>query len=336
MSKVNVGIIGCGGIHPVHVAGIQECPDATLVAVCDNKPERVEKFSKEYGVPGYLDYKDLLKDDNVQAVHISTPHYTHAEIAIAAMKAGKAVLLEKPMAIRLADALQLVETQKSTGAYMGVCFQNRYRPLVERLYKMVNEGQLGKIKGVRSFLTWSRNEDYYTLSGWRGNWQTEGGSLLTNQAIHTMDLLQWIFGGEKGITGVRGSVAHHHFGNAIETEDTAELVIEMDDRLKVLFFGSNGHCEDSFVMIDVVAEKAHVRLEDVLTVQWNDGRTEVFEEELAGGEKSYWGNGHSPYIKDYYRRYLEKKPFPIDVNEGLKTVRLLDMIYNSPNINHCR
>ncbi len=334
MDKFKVGIIGCGGIHKVHAEILNKLENTELVAVCDIVPDRAAASAKAYGVPSYCtDYMDIINDPKIQSVHLCVPHYLHAPMAIAAMQAGKAVLTEKPLATSLSDAERILAVQKKTGAHTGVCFQNRYRRLVQKLNSMIENGELGEIYGGRAFINWCRNEEYFTASGWRGSWKTEGGSLLINQCIHTLDLLQWMLGGVKQVNGMIG---HHFFGNVIETEDTAELRLTMNSGIDMLFYATTGYCEDSFVLIDIVAEKAHVRLEDDLYVTWNNGAKETFEENHATGEKAYWGNTHINLISDFYDKLQKGEPFNISVEEGLKTIRILDAAYTNPNINKTR
>lgn len=329
--RIKTAIVGCGGIHHVHAKELLALEGVELALLCDIRPEAAKASSQLYRAPYCTDFNDVLADKDIGAVHFCTPHFLHAPMAIAAMEAGKAVLLEKPLATTLADAVKVAETQKRTGAQMGVCFQNRYRPVIQRLRDYVRDGSLGKVLGGRAFVTWSRDEAYYTTSDWKGRWATEGGCLDINQMIHTLDLLQWMFG---EFSDIKGTIRRHKFTGIIEAEDTAELRLSHEDGADILYYATSAYCEDSCVFIEIVFEKGRVRVEEDLKLFAEDGGIETFAEEIVDDKKKvYWGNGHKMLIADFYRCLLNGEPFPIGPEEGLKTMRMLDRIYHDTEIN---
>ena len=332
MEKIRVAIVGCGGVHVNHARAIVSNKSTELVGVCDIVPARAEASSKEFG-GAVMGFDEILGDGSIKSVHICTPHFEHAPIAVKAMEAGKMVMLEKPLAVNLSQAEEVLAVSQRTKAHFGVCFQNRYRPVIRNMYDLMRDGKLGKILGGRAFVTWKRDAAYYKSVNWRGSWQREGGSLLINQTIHTLDLLQWLFG---GVSDVKGTISRHVFDGVIETEDTAELRLISNQGCPLLFYATTGYVEDSAVFIEVVAENARLHCEDVLTINWKDGRKEVITEEQASGPKAYWGVQHTTLINDFYDTYLKGEKFPIDASEAIQTMRLLDKIYNDPKINRCR
>ena len=332
MEKLKTAIIGCGSIHNSHAKVLTNLDNVELEAVCDVIPEKAEISSKEYGAK-IMSFEDILSDESIQSVHICTPHFLHAEMAIKSMEAGKLVFLEKPLALNLAEAKQVLSVSQSTNAHFGVCFQNRYRPVIRKMNELMGGGSLGKLLGGRAFVTWKRDDAYYKSVDWRGSWAKEGGSLLINQTIHTLDLLQWLFG---GVSEVTGAINHHVFGHVIETEDTAELRFISNSGCPILFYATTGYAEDSAVFIDVITENAKLHSEEDLTITWKDGAKEIITEEQAAGPKAYWGVQHETIIKDFYRSYLEGEKFAIGASEAIKTMEILDMIYNNPEINCCR
>ena len=331
MSKIKAAIVGCGGVHNVHAQTLKKLDTTELVAVCDNVASKAEASSEKYGAE-IRKFEDILNDSEIKSVHICTPHFLHARMAIQAMEAGKMVLLEKPLATSLKDAEMVLATSVEKSAHIGISFQNRYRPVIRKAYDMMRDGSLGKILGGRAMVTWMRDAAYYQSVDWRGSWKREGGSLLINQTIHTLDLLHWLFGGFREITG---SISRHVFDGIIETEDTAELRFMTESNRPVLFYATTGYIEDSAVFIEIAAENAKLRIEEDLKITWKDGRTETLTEEQASGPKAYWGVQHEALIADFYRSYIEGEKFSIDVSEAINAIRMLDKIYNDPAINHC-
>ena len=173
----------------VHFAATTTNPSAQLIAVCDIKEDRAQSASAKYGVPYYTDYEEALAL-GPDIIHVCTPHHNHAEIAIAAAKRGIHILTEKPMAVTLHDADRMIRAAEDNKVTLGVIFQNRYNPSSLAIKEAVTSGALGKVLGGRLFVTWLRDDEYYSKSDWKGTWDMEGGGVLIDQAIHTMDLMQ--------------------------------------------------------------------------------------------------------------------------------------------------
>ena len=323
---LGVGVIGCGAISANHFAALRQVPGAALAAVCDNDPAHLEKAAREQGVRGYADYRELLADARVEAVHICTPHYLHHRMAIDALHAGKHVLCEKPMAIRLADAQAMAQAARESGRQLGICFQNRYNGASRRIRALLDSGALGAVLGGSAIVAWDRGKDYYAQGDWRGKWATEGGALLINQAIHTLDLLR-DFAGE--ITDVRCSMSAKRLDDAIEAEDTCDMLLTTRSGARLLFYASNCGVGNAPVQLSLTCEKADVLLlGSRLTLAWKDGREEHedFSVRPACG-KDYWGNSHGALIEDFYRCVRAGEPFPIGPEEALKTTALLEAAY---------
>lgn len=325
--KFNAAIIGCGSIHALHADTIIKSPLAALSSVVDIDPVRAKTSSEKYSCNFSTDCNEVLEDGNIDVIHICTPHYLHADMAIAAMEHGKHVILEKPMAIKLSDAEKLIKISAATGKQLGICFQNRYNASSVRVKNFLTSGKGGKILGARAFVTWYRDEEYYTGSGWRGTWEQEGGGVLINQSIHTLDLLQWFMG---DIHRIKGSVDTRTLKKVIEVEDTAEAAINFKNGATALFYATNCYCVNSPVMIEIVTENAVLRIEDGLTIKYNNGDSESCPEvDKSSGAKAYWGSSHMNLINDFYNRLAECAKFPLDGSEGIKALKMLHAIYSS-------
>ena len=176
------GLIGCGRIAPHHVRAIQNLSDTKLQAVADNVEERAYRFADDYDAEPHVDYHDLLRRDDVDVVNICTPSGLHAEMAIAAAQAGKHVIVEKPMALSLADADAMIAAARDNHVHLGVIFQNRYNPPIRDLYEAVQAGKLGRLLLGNATVRWYRKQEYYE-DGWHGN--LGDGWRRTDEPIHS-------------------------------------------------------------------------------------------------------------------------------------------------------
>jgi UDP-N-acetyl-2-amino-2-deoxyglucuronate dehydrogenase len=335
MERYNVGIIGCGGIAQIHRQALAACEAVRVSAVCDVVAERAQAMAQTImredanngPVQVYTDWHAMVASGEVESVHLCTPHWLHAPMAIEAMQAGCHVLTEKPMAITESDARNMIRVSGQTGRRLGVCFQNRYNSTSTAMREALASGRTGKVTGGRAFVTWKRDRDYYMSGSWRGSWKEEGGGVMINQAIHTLDLLQWMLGTPET---VRGTWHTRQLGDVIEVEDTAEAFIRFADGVNGLFYATNAYCSDAPVMVEVVCEHAVMRLDGGLTIQYGDGETvTVGEQDTATGEKAYWGCGHKALILDWYDRMRTNEPFPLDGSAGLPALRLVLGLYQS-------
>ncbi len=190
---------------------------AELVAVAGRRGAKAEEFARKHGARRwYASFDQLLADPEVEAVAISTPHYLHFPQAVAAIEAGKHVLVDKPMAVSLREADEMVRRAERRGVALGVVLEYRFDPVVERVKGCVDRGELGRLILGEAVVEWFRTQEYYAGSDWRGRWATEGGGALINQAIHTVDLLLWLMGDVEELWAYAGTYAHD-----IEVEDLA-------------------------------------------------------------------------------------------------------------------
>lgn len=335
MERVKVGIIGCGGIAQIHRQALAACGEARVTAVCDIVAERAETMArtimrenpKNGPVSVHTDWHVMVASGEVESVHLCTPHWLHAPMAIEAMQAGCHVLTEKPMAIAESDAVNMIRVSGQTGKRLGVCFQNRFNSTSLAMREALASGRTGKVLGGRAFVTWNRDRAYYESGAWRGSWKEEGGGVMINQAIHTLDLLQWMLGTP---ISVSGSWHARQLRDIIEVEDTAEAFIRFSGGVNGLFFATNAYCTDAPVMVEIVCEHAVMRLDGPLTIRYDDGETvTVTEQDAATGEKAYWGCGHKALILDWYARMHANELFGLDGVAGLPALRLVLGLYQS-------
>lgn len=329
MRNLRTAVIGCGDISPLHIDAIAQLPGAELVAVCDTDPGRRAQAAQDAGVPGTATLTETLERFSPDVVHLCTPHDQHADLAIEALAAGVEVLTEKPLASTLEDARRIVDAAAAPGApRIGVCFQNRYNATVQEAHRVLTTGELGAPTGAAATVAWHRTPDYYRARPWRGTWAGSGGGLLINQAIHTLDLLQWLLGGVSAVTGCASTDV---LGGTIEVEDTATATLTHPSGTHSVLLATNGAPTNLPVQIDIVCERGTLQIAQELTVLPADGEPRVVSERAApAGARSYWGASHTALISDFYAGHGNGEPFWISPAEALPALQALKAVYDSP------
>ena len=318
----HAAIIGCGGIAQVHAAVLQKLPDVELTACADIRPERAAAMAEKYGCRAYSSMEELLEREKPDSVHLCTPHYLHAPMAYEAVEHGIAVFSEKPPVISREQWTLLEKAAEKVP--LGICFQNRYNPNVRAAEEILAEKTYGELLGARAFVTWKREKPYYLDSGWRGTWEKEGGGVLINQSVHTLDLLVRFAGSPDR---VEAHMANHHLNGVIEVEDTVEAYLVLGGK-PVLFYATTAYTQDAPVLIELNLEQAVLRLEsDALEIRTRDGvERKTFEMPSTLG-KGYWGSGHGACISDFYAAITEGRPYQNDLRSVKDTAEVMLRMY---------
>ncbi len=330
MSEIRFGIIGCGVIAPTHASALNKLDNAGLCAVADILEERAGEFAEKYGAEDYYaDYRELIERDDIDAVSICTPHYLHATMAIDAARAGKHVLVEKPMAITMAEADEMIEECKAANVKLGAIFQHRFDPASQCLRKAIDEGRLGKLVMGNAYTKWYRSQEYFGDS-WRGKLAEGAGGALINQAIHMVDLLRWFMGPVDTIAGNIATLAH-----SIEVEDLATASIKFKN-------GALGTVEASVATVpnmperlEIYGSKGTVVIEGTRLVRWDlEGesleqvQSDAYRDPRFQG-KSYYGDSHPRQIEDFVQAIAEDRSPYVDGVEGRKALEVVLGIYES-------
>jgi len=337
MSTLKVGIIGCGTIFPMHAESLRRIPGVKIAAVCDIKEGRARAAAKKYGCKYYTDYRKMLALEDLDVVHVCTPHYLHAPMVIDMAKHGINVLTEKPMAINPSDARKEVAAAKKAGVTFGVISQNRFNPSSVLVKKRVADGSLGKLKSARLVLSYCKPDSYYKKSDWKGRKDKEGGGVVIDQAIHFLDILRWLV--PSPIDYVESHTANR-FHSFINVEDSAEGVIKFKDGFYACFYLMNYYSYDDDPEIEIDCQKARVNIiKDSAKICYSKGKVEIAEPKkneyinYGGGVKSYWGYCHYNQIKDYYDSLKAGRKPAITGLDALKTQELVWAIYESSKRN---
>lgn len=323
---MNSAIIGCGSIAATHVKCIQTMVEHKLIAFVDSKLDRAQTFSNRYGGRAYSSLEALLDNEDIDVIHVCTPHYLHTPMAIYGLQHGVHVFMEKPPVISR-EQLEQLKSVKSH-KQLGFCFQNRYNPSIIKVKEMLESGVAGNILGARGYVTWNRPENYYASSDWRGKLEYEGGGVLINQSIHTMDLLQYLIGDYP--VSIDAMVTNHHLKGKIDVEDTMSAYITYPKAVAI-FYASTSYIADSAPIIEICCENMTIRIEEfeVTCFHKNKESEKILIHRKEGYGKTYWGAGHQNCIQDFYNSIEKNQDFFLDLDEVETTIQLMLGAYES-------
>ncbi len=316
-------IVGCGTIATTHVDVLQKLKK-NIVAVCDIDESKARKLCEKFGlnVKIYTDYIKMLDVEKPDAAHILTPHFLHAEMVVETLNRNINCLCEKPLFIKEDEFLQIQKAVSASKGKLGVCFQHRFMEINKFIKKCINEeGCLG----ISAFLAWRRTPEYYTNSSWRGKWKTEGGSLLINQAIHTLDQIIWLCGMPQKVIA---NTYNRTLADVIECEDTAELFLQYDNGVRCQMYATNAAATNFNNCICVRT--------NLNTYEFNSKQLLVngvpytcFSSNVSVDAKQYWGNGHYFLIDEFYRCVESGKTFDVDCVQASQAVKVVLSAYKS-------
>jgi len=322
---INSAVIGLGVIGKVHISAITSLENARLIAVCDTDLSKKELAPE--GAAFYTDFNELFEKEKPDVVHICLPHFLHYPVAKQAAKAGFNIFAEKPLAMNAAEGEEYCKLEKQFNVKICLCLQNRLNVTSETLYQLLRSRAYGEVTGVRGSVAWYRSKDYYQAGPWRGIMAEAGGGCMINQAIHTMDLMQYFAGSPiKSVKGTIGKVLDY----GIEVEDTATGRIMFENGAQGLFTASVANYTDENVEISVRCEKADFILRDKKLVRIMDGREEIIAVDSAeyAGKKVY-GSGHIKLIDKFYHALETGGSDYIHPIEGMPSLRMIDAICRS-------
>ena len=299
LKKINVGIIGIGRISLHHINCIISEKKFSLTAISDLNNSKIKKFSKKFKIPGYQNYREMLeKHLEINLVIIATPsgmHYEHSKDVIRRFK--KNLIIEKPLTLKIKQAEEIFNLSKKNNVKIFPVFQNRYNLAVRRIKKSIISGEIGDLRIVNVRVRWCRQQRYYDMSPWRGTYSHDGGA-LTNQGIHHVDLLRYLFGEVSYVNCQMKTL-----GSKIEVEASVSIL------------GSKGMAQIGGIAVNKL---------EVFTPNPKD--LFKFSESF---ERDYYGFGHKYLYKSIGNYFFNNKQFLISYDDCLKTLKLLHCFYNS-------
>jgi len=337
--ELRLGILGLGNMGRVHAASVLagKIPRCRLTAVFDTRPDALTPYA-EKGIACFSDVKKLCQSGEADALLIATPHYSHTELGVEALKAGLHVLVEKPISVHKADCERLIGAHQSKKQVFAAMFNQRTDPYYLKLRHLIRSGELGKIRRINWIITnWFRPNAYYASGGWRATWEGEGGGVLLNQCPHQLDLWQWLFGMPARVRA-HCQVGRYH---KIEVEDDVTAYMEYADGTTGVFITSTGEAPGTN-RLEVAGERGRVVIEnDQFLFTRNETEMSEFSrttsESFASPPKwnveipiSGHGGQHNEIMENFTKAILDKAPLIAPAAEGIHSVELANaMILSS-------
>jgi UDP-N-acetyl-2-amino-2-deoxyglucuronate dehydrogenase len=304
-AEIGFGIVGAGMVARYHARAIAETPGAKLAAICRADASRADEAAAELGVPCEASLEALLERPDIDAVCLCTPSGLHAEQALAVARAGKHVLVEKPMALRLADADAMIAAYRDAGVRLGVAFQRRTDP---------------------------------DSAAWRGTWSLDGGGALMNQGIHLVDLLLWLMGGEAEVVGASGGVAQHE----IQVEDCVVAALHFSSGARGTIVATTAAAPGFPHRVEVYGSRGGAQIEGDALVRWEGDAPRIRPQVPAATAAMTTGSGASPtgigtlghtlIVQDFVASIREGRDPLVNGVEGRRSLELVLAIYEAAGL----
>ena len=334
---MNYALIGCGRIATNHMkAAVNN--GLKIVAVCDVKPEAMETLLAKHGleqdasIKRYTDYKQMLAENSIELASIATESGNHAEIALYCIDAGVNLIIEKPMAMNMQDAEEIIRRSEDKGVKVSACHQNRFNVAIQELRRAVEAGRFGKLSHGSIHVRWNRDRGYYDQAPWRGTWAQDGGCLM-NQCIHGIDLLRWMMGDE--VEEVYG-VPQQQFHDYLECEDIGMAVVKFKNGAVGTIEGTtNVYPKNLEETLYLFGETGTVKIGGTSTNNidvWNFAEESEADQKNKGLQEAtsnVYGNGHTSLFADMIEAIQQdRKPY-VDAVAGRNALEMILAIYQS-------
>lgn len=332
------GIVGTGMISHFHAKAIQAIPGAKVAACFNQNTDKAEAFAKEYQCRAYQTLDAMLADPDVQIVNVCTPSGAHLEPAIAAARAGKHVVVEKPLEITLERCDAIINACAENGVKLCTIFPSRFSPANIALKEAIDSGRFGRLTLGDSYVKWWRTQEYYDGGGWRGTWALDGGGAYMNQAIHNVDLLYWLMGDVAQVCGFTGTLAHER----IEVEDVGVACLKFANGAIGVLEATTAAWPGLLKKTEIHGSKGTVIVEQDSILKWEFAEPLPEDEEIRrrlGASSSTSGGaadpkaisfiGHQLQLEDFIAAIREGRSPKVDGAEGRKSVEIILAIYGS-------
>ena len=334
---MNYALIGCGRIATNHIkAAVNN--GLRIVAVCDVLPEAMENLLAKHGlekdasIARYTDYRQMLREQDLELISIATESGAHAQIALACIDSGVHVIIEKPMAMSMADADEIIRRSREKGVKVSACHQNRYNVAIQELRRALEAGRFGRLSHGSIHVRWNRNKEYYTQAPWRGTWAQDGGCLM-NQCIHGIDLLRWMMGDE--VEEVYG-VTNQKFHDYLECEDIGMAVVKFKNGAVGTIEGTtNVYPRNLEETLYLFGETGTVKIGGTSTNNidvWNfadEGAEDEKNKGLKEATSNVYGNGHTSLFADMMDAIANDRAPYVDAVAGRNALEMILAIYQS-------
>lgn len=332
------GIVGTGMISNFHAKALADVRGAKLVACFDRAAERAEAFAKEQGCAAYDSLDDMLASDEVDCVAVATPSGAHMEPAVAAAKAGKHVLIEKPLEITLKRCDKIIKECEKAGVKLAAVFPSRFHDSFVALKKAVDKNRFGRLTLGDAYVKWYRTQEYYDSGAWRGTWALDGGGALMNQAIHTVDLLTWLMGPVVEIQAITDTLAHER----IEVEDVAVATLRFENGALGVIEATTAAYPGYLKRIELHGSHGSAVVEEEDIKKWDFAKKlksdDAIHKAMASSKSTGGGaadpsaighHGHALQIADFVKAIKKDTTPSVDGHEGRRSVEIIQGIYKA-------
>jgi len=330
---LNFALVGCGRIAKRHseLLGFNEINGAKLVSVCDNVIDKANKIAEQFKVSAYQDMDEMMKSESIDVVVVLTPSGLHAEHVINLSKYGKHIMVEKPMALTVKDTENMIYACDLNNIKLFIIKQNRFNVPVVKLREALDAGRFGKLTMGTVRVRWARHQEYYDQDPWRGTWAMDGG-VLTNQASHHVDMLEWMMGDVESVFAKMTTALAN-----VETEDTAIVTLKFKNgALGIIEATTATRPTNLEGSISILGEHGTVVVGGVAV---NEMQTWVFEDEQEGDSSvleefsvnppNVYGFGHQSYYEHVVDCIVNGSANLVDGLQGRKSIELISAIYES-------
>ncbi len=335
---IGFGIVGCGMISNFHARAIHDVRGAKLVACFDSAAASADRLAGTTGCTPYYDLNQMLADPAVEVVTIATPSGAHMEPAIAAARAGKHVIVEKPLEITLSRCDKIIEECRKAGVLLSTIFPSRFHDSCRELKRAVEQGRFGRITVGDAYVKWYRTQAYYDSGAWRGTWQLDGGGALMNQAIHSVDLLTWLMGPVVEIRARMGLLAHER----IAVEDVAMATVEFTNGAMGVIEASTAIYPGYLKRIEIHGSAGSAVMEEEDFIKWDFAKKaardaailqKMSDRKSGGGgaadPAAIGHHGHARQFQDVVNALKKQATPTIDGPEGRRSVEIILGIYKA-------
>jgi len=332
------GIVGCGMIAGFHAKAIADIRGAKMVACFDTFAKAADRLAEETGCTPYHRLEDMLADESVDVVTICTPSGAHLEPGLAALKAGKHVVVEKPLEITLKRCDKLIAEAEKNNVVLSTIFPSRFHGPAQEMKRAIDRGRFGTLTMGDAYVKWFRTQEYYDSGAWRGTWELDGGGALMNQAIHSVDLLCWLMGDVEEISAHTATLAHER----IQVEDVAVATLRFKNGALGVIEASTAVYPGYLKRIEISGSQGTAVMEEEDIKTWEfakkDRRDEAILKALAGKTQTGGGasdpsaighHGHTEQFKDVLNAIKKGTTPLIDGPEGRRAVEVILAIYKA-------
>ena len=332
------GIVGCGMISNFHARAIGDVRGAKLAACYDTVPAAADRLAQSTGCRAYHDLKKMLADPQVDVVTIGTPSGAHLEPAVAAARAGKHVVVEKPLEITLKRCDKIIDECRKAGVVLSTVFPSRFHDSSVAMKKALEGGRFGRLSVGDAYVKWYRTQQYYDSGAWRGTWELDGGGALMNQAIHSVDLLAWLMGPVAEVRAQTALLAHQR----IAVEDTAVATLRFESGALGVIEASTAIYPGYLKRIEIHGSTGSAMMEEEDIVKWDFAKKRAADAAIHQAmtrQKSGGGgaadpaaighHGHARQFADVVRAIRKGTSPAIDGPEGRRSVEIILAVYKS-------